>query len=442
MLRLPRPRRVTLSSGATLLYQKNPFSPTVAFGVFFARGSRDEERSERGFSHLLEHNIFRGTKKRSALEIALELESIGGQWDAFTGRETTCFHGKAIEDHFRQLADVFADIILNPAFPPEAFRLERRVVQEEIRSIKDSPEEMVHELFFRTIFRGHPLGDPITGYTTDIARCTRDNLLDFHAKAYTAGNAAIGFIGNIPLGRVVSILEELFAFRRKRRGRSGVDPLLKPGRVRSLIREDGNQSHIVIGSRTMPASDGRRHALLILANILGGGVSSRLFQSLRERSGLAYSVLANAYFWRDTGVLYTFFSVDPKKVPHALAIVHEEFESLRKGQITDAELASAKAQLKGSIVMGIESVELRLFRLFNGEIYHGGYQPFSLTLRRIESVTAAEVSEAAATFLAEGELTYVTCGPVGLRGLVPAAPVSRFERIREGGAGGSAAATN
>lgn len=421
MLRLPRPRRVILSSGATLLCQKNPFSPTVAFGVYFNRGSRDEERSERGFSHLLEHMVFRGTKNRTALEIALELESIGGQWDAFTGREAACFNGKALEEHFRRLADVFADIILHPSLPPEAFRLERKVVQEEIRSIKESPEEMAHELFFRTIFRKHPLGEPITGYASDIARCTRDDLLDFHAKTYTAGNACIGFVGNIPLGRVVSALDALFAFGRKRRGTDGGDPLMKPGRVHSLLREDGNQSHVVIGSRTLSASDKRRYAILILANILGGGVSSRLFQSLRERSGLAYSVLANAHFWRDTGVLYTFFSVDPKKVPHALAIVREEFESLRRGQITDTELASAKAQLKGSIVMGIESIEFRLFRLFNGEVYHGGYQPFSLALRRIESVTAAEVSEAAATFLAEGNLTYVTCGPVGLRGLVPAA---------------------
>ncbi|HUV35579.1 MAG TPA: pitrilysin family protein [Patescibacteria group bacterium] len=415
-----------------MLHQKNPFSPTVAFGVYFTRGSRDEQRSERGFSHLLEHTVFRGTRRRSALEIALELESIGGQWDAFTGREMTCYNGRVIEDHFPQLADIFADIILHPSLPPEAFRLERRVVQEEIRSIQDSPEEMAHELFFRTIFRRHPLGDPITGYQSDIARCTREDLLGFHAKTYTAGNACIGFVGNIPLDRVVSILDRRFTFRRKRRGTNGEAPGSTRGRVHSLIRKDGNQSHIVIGCRTVPAADERRYAVLGLANILGGGVSSRLFQSLRERSGLAYSVLANAQFWRDTGVLYIFFSVDPKKAPRALEIVRDDLESLRSGRITDAELASAKAQLKGSIVLGIESVEFRLFQLFHGEIYHGGYEPFAHVLKRIDRVTATEVSAAAAAFLAEKDLTYVTCGPIGLRNLVPEATAGSSGRLEEG----------
>lgn len=419
MLQLPRPQRVVLSSGATLLHQKNPFSPTVAFGVYLTRGSRDEKENERGFSHLLEHTVFRGTVKRNALEIALELEAIGGQWDAFTGKESTCFHAKVVEDHFEQLTDVYADVILHPAVPPDAFRLERKVVQEEIRSINDSPEEMVHELFFRTVFRGHPLGRPVTGYYSDIGRCSRRDLLNFHAGAYTAGNAMVGIVGNIPLRRVVSNIEECFVFRGKHRGNRGSSPNAKAGRMRSIRRDDWNQSHVVIGCRAVDATDERRHAILVLANILGGGVSSRLFQSLRERTGLAYAVLANVHFYRDTGVLYTFFSVDPKKLPHALEVVHDEFESLRNGRITARELESAKTQMKGDIVLGIESVETRLFRLFHGEVYHRRYIPFSNAVRCIENVTAEDVASAAATFLDESRLTYVTCGPTGLRGLVP-----------------------
>ncbi len=429
MLQLPRPHRVVLSSGATLLHQKNPFSPTVAFGVYLTRGSRDEKEDERGFSHLLEHTVFRGTVRRTALEIALELEAIGGQWDAFTGKEATCFHAKIVEDHFRRLADVYADVILHPAVPPDAFRLERKVVQEEIRSINDSPEEMVHELFFRTVFKGHPLGRPVTGYYSDIGRCSRGDILEFHAGTYTAGNALIGFIGNISLGRVVSILEESFVFRGKRRGRSGGPPNEGAGHIRSIRRDDWNQSHVVIGCRTIDASDRGRHALLVLANILGGGVSSRLFQSLRERTGLAYMVLTNVHFYRDTGVLYTFFSVDPKKLPRALEVVHDDFESLRNGRITARELESAKTQMRGDIVLGIESIETRLFRLFYGEAYHKRYVPFSDTVRSIERVTAEDVASAATAFLDESRLTYVTCGPTGLRGLVP-------DGRREGIAGG------
>jgi predicted Zn-dependent peptidase len=365
--------------------------------------------------------VFRGTAGRSALEIALELESIGGQWDAFTGKEVTCFHGRTVEEHLHTLADVFADIVLHPSIPPDAFRLERRVVQEEIRSIRDAPDEMVHELFFRTVFRDHPLGVPVAGYQRDVARCTRDDLLSFHRKTYTAGNTLIGFVGNIPLSRIVRTFEKLFVFRRKRGGRNGGPPTGSPGRTRTLRRNDWTQSHVVIGCRTVPASDPARYAILLLANLLGGGVSSRLFQSLRERTGLAYSVMSNAHFWRDTGVLYTYFSVDPKKLPRALEIVRTEYASLRSGAITEEELASAKAQLKGAVILGIESVESRLFKLFHGEIYHGGYQPYMRAVGRIEDVTVPAVADAAAALLDEDRLTYVTCGPASLRRLVPAA---------------------
>ncbi len=414
MIKLPRSYRIPLTSGATLLYQRNPFSPTIAFGLYFTKGSRDEESSERGLSHLLEHMVFRGTRRRSALQIALDLESIGGQWDAFTGKESTCYHGKVLAEHFEELSDIFADIVLNPSVPVETFRLEKKVVQEEIRSVMDSPEDSVHELFFKTIFKGHPLGHPVTGSYSDVGRFTRRRLLEFHRKTYTARNALLGFVGNLPAKQVAKIVDEKFRFRRKGRSSRKAFPGAGSARVRFERRRDWSQSHVCIGSRIVSASDPRRHALIVLSNILGGGVSSRFFQSLRERAGLVYSVYTGVNFWTDAGSLYTYFSVDPKNLKLALEIFHEELREVGRGNVREEEIESAKAQIKGAVIFGIENVNARLFRLFQNELYYERHVPLSDVLRSIEKVDKTKIAELAHAFLDEKNLSYVTTGPVPL----------------------------
>jgi predicted Zn-dependent peptidase len=419
MLRLPLPHKVSLSSGATLLHQRNPFSPTVAFGVWIAGGSSRENDDERGLSHLLEHVVFRGTKNRDALKIAYDLESIGGQYDAFTGKEATCYHAKVLQEHFVRLADILADIVCRPSIPESTFRLEKNVVQEEIRSINDSPEELAHELFYSTLFKDHPLGHPVTGYLKDIARFTRGDLFDFHAKTYTASDTHLGFIGNLPLDRVVSIAEEKFRFPRKRsRARCrAIAP--NETRVRSRTREEWAQSHVCVGARTVPASHTDRHALVIIANILGGGATSRLFQSLREKTGLVYSVYSHVSFWREAGTICNFFSVDSKNLARALHMLHAELADLRNGGVRDEEIASAKEQVKAGILFGVESVENRLFQVIQSDYFHGRYLRFDETIKAIEKVDRTSITEAAERYLAENILTYAACGRIGLKGLVP-----------------------
>jgi len=420
MLRLPGPQKVILPSGATLLCQKNPISPTIAFGAWIARGSSAEELSERGLSHLLEHLVFRGTKGRDALTIAYDLESIGGQWDAFTSKESTCYHSKVLEEHFERLVDILADIVCRPSIPPETFRLEKRVVEEEIRSVMDSPEEFAHDLFYETLFAGHPLAHPVTGYLRDIARYTRDDLVAFHRKTYAARDATIGFIGNLPISKVASVVEERFRFpRRGSSRRRSVSPSANPRRVRSVSRSEWAQSHLCIGSRTVPASHDDRYALIVLANILGGGTTSRLFQSLRERTGLVYSVFTSTTFWREGGAIATFFSVDARNVERALDIFHRDLRDLRAGNVREEEIESALAQVKGAVVFGMESIENRLFQMIQSDFYYGRYQSAADVIRGTERVGAAAVTEAARKYLAEENLTYTTCGPVTLRGLVP-----------------------
>ena len=414
MLTLPHPRKVTLDSGVTLLYQGNPHSPTIAFGAWIKRGSRDESPAERGLSHLLEHMVFRGTGKRDALRIALDLEAIGGQWDAFTSREVTCYNARVLEEHFESLVDILADIILDPTIPEEALRLERKVVQEEIRSIKDSPEDFTHELFMSTLFKGHPLGHPVAGNLGRVGRFSRNDILDFHRKVYTGSNTVIGFVGNIPLPRVKRIVDRKFRFarrsgRRVKRAPSGGDG----GRSRRR-RPEWSQTHVCIGTRTVPASHEDRYGLAILSSILGGGVSSRLFQSMRERSGLAYSVYSQANFWRDAGALYSYFSVDPRNLKKALDIFHAEVADLREGNVRAEELESARAQLKGAVIFGIESATSRLFRLFQSEYHLGRHVPVDELIDSIERVDPAAVARIARTHLEKDRFTYTSCGPATL----------------------------
>ncbi len=417
MLKLPRAKKVRLASGATLLYQRNPVSPTVAFGVWITRGSRDEKPRERGFSHLLEHMVFRGTGRRGALEIALDLESIGGHWDAFTDKETTCYHGKVLEEHFPKLVDIFADIILYPSFPRAALETERKIVREEIRSVNDSPEECTYELFYRTLFPEDQLGYPVAGMLSDLDGCTRRRLVAFHRRCYTAGNTIFGFIGNLPVGEVASMLDRKFKFSVRAGDRSRGVVSREVSRIRSIRRNDWNQSHVCIGTRIPSPSSSDRFPLLMLSGALGGGVSSRLFQSLRESAGLAYSVFSHAGFWKDTGALTAFFSVDPKNLREALGIFRDVLDELRRNGIREEELESVKSQMKGSVVFGAENVDSRLFRLFSSEFYHGRFRTVHSIIREIEKVGLRRVQSVAREYLSFDRLTFVTCGPVTLREL-------------------------
>jgi predicted Zn-dependent peptidase len=431
MLKLPRPRKVTLDSGATLLHQRNPVSPTVAFGVWISRGSRDEKPSERGLSHLLEHMVFRGTGKRTALDIALDLESIGGQWDAFTGKESTCYHGKVLEEHFGTFAEILADIVLDPSFPADAFSMERRVVQEEIRSVRDTPEEVAFELFYSSLFAPDQLGYPVAGRIGDVVSCTRERLFDFHEKTYTAGNAIFAFIGNIPVEAVAREIDRLFVFSRAgTRGARRRRAVFSGRRRSSVARADWTQSHLCAGVKIPSASHPDRFPLIVFSNILGGGVSSRMFQSLREKAGLAYSVFSSASFFTDAGAFSTYFSVDPKNLEKAVGIYRQVMDELRREGVTKGELESAVSQIKASVIFGVENVESRLFRLIHSEVFYGEYQTMPRILGAIERVRARDVARVIGEYFDEEMHTYATCGPRSLKGLVPGGTVAARRRER------------
>ena len=416
MIKLPEPRRIALESGAILLYQRNVVSPTTAFGVWIRKGSRDEGDGERGMSHVLEHMVFRGTPSRSGLGIALDLESIGGQWDAFTSKEAVCYHGRTLEEHFPRLADVFSDIVLNPLIEPPALRTELKVIREEIRSVADSPEEVVYELFFRGLFGKNQLGHPVAGTLMDISRMNRDGILSFHRKTYTAANTVFAYIGTLPPGKVARILDRRFTFPLKGRRPGRRHDRFMPAVSRSARKNGWSQHHVCVGARTVPADDPMRFAVMLLSGIVGGGVSSRLFQSLREKAGLAYSVFSHVNFWSDTGAFSVYFSVDPRNLKSAFEILDREMESIRSGGITAEELESSRAQLKGSIIFSLESSETRLFRLFHEECNLGEFRKVEDVLRDIDAVDVAMIGEAACELLAPRRLIRAVCGPDGAAG--------------------------
>ncbi len=401
-----------------MLYQRNPFSSSVALGVWITRGSRDESPSTRGASHLLEHMVFRGTRNRSALGIAFELESIGGQWDAFTSREVTCYHGKVLEENFEKLADIFSDLTLSPSLPSGSLITEKSIIQEEIRSVADSPEECAYEHFFQNLYYGDQLGYPVTGSIDDVEALTRKKLLRFHRTTYCAEDAVIGFVGNIPMKDVVSVLERKFIFPGRGRSDKKVPSVYSGKRSASIERKDMSQSHLCAGVRLTSASEIERYPLHLLSVIIGGGVSSRMFQALRENSGLAYSVFSNVNFWKDTGAFSTFFSVDPGNLPRAVDMYRSEIRRLRMSGIRKEELESAAAQLKASVIFGAESVDNRLFRLFHTYFHHGRYISLPALIKNIDQVDIPCLMRVAEEFLDDSAHTYVTIGPKSLDGLI------------------------
>ena len=367
-------------------------------------------------SHVLEHMVFRGTPSRTGLDIALDLESIGGQWDAFTSKEAVCYYGRTLDEHFPRLVDVFSDIILNPLIEPPALRTELKVIREEIRSVNDSPEEEVYELFFKGLFNGSQLGHPVAGTLKDISRINRDSLMAFHRKTYTAANTVFAYIGTLSPGRVARILDKRFTFPLRGRRPGQRRDRFTPAVSRSARKSGWSQYHACIGARTVHAGHQLRFAVMLLSGIVGGGVSSRLFQALREKAGLAYSVFSNVNFWSDTGAFSVYFCVDPRNLRPALNIFEREMDKLRGGAVTAEELESSKAQLKGSIIFGLESSETRLFRLFHEECYVGSFRRVEDVLRDIDEVDAAMVAAAAEKLLAPDRLIRATCGPDGVSG--------------------------
>jgi predicted Zn-dependent peptidase len=403
-------RRSVTASGITLLTETMAERYTFSIGLWVRNGARDEPAERLGASHLLEHMLFKGTERRDARAIAQSLESLGGHLDAFTGREQVCVYARALAENLPEVVDVLADIVCRSTLAPAEVEKEKSVVREEILSYEDNPEEKINDALAEQVWGGHALGRTILGTAATVDALTPDQLRDYHARRYRPEHLLVSGVGPLEHERVADLVEAHFA------PPSGEALPLSdaPPPFRPTVRHDEQdlqQLYISLGTRTVAYADPEHPALAVLNTLLGGGMSSRLFQSVREEAGLAYSVYSVPDFFRDAGMLSIHMAVLPERGREALQRARAELERLRADGPDEEEVAAARRQLKGAIVMDNESLSSRMIQLAHEEIYRDCYTALEQQIGRILSVTREQVAEAARRYLDPARFALVALGP-------------------------------
>jgi predicted Zn-dependent peptidase len=384
-------RRTILPNGLIVLTERMDHLRSVAMGVWIKSGSRGEAAETNGISHFVEHMVFKGTRSRSAQLIAREMDSIGGNLDAFTGKETICFNVKSLADHVPIALDVLGDLVLNPIFASNDIERERGVILEEIKIDEDNPDVLVHELFTQSFWKDHPLGKPILGTTTTVARLDQAKLLDYHAGRFHAGNMVFSAAGNLDHDQFVQAIAEKFAPLQSGQPLTELPAPDSTARILLKNKKSLEQVQICLGVPAPPITDENRYATLILNTVLGGGMSSRLFQTIREERGMAYSVFSDLSPYRDTGTLCVYAGTSVGKALECTELIMTEFRKLKQEPLPDEELTRAKDQLKGNILMGLESSNSRMANLARQEIYFGQFFTADEIIAKIDAVQPEQV---------------------------------------------------
>ncbi len=408
-------QKSVLPNGVRLITEALPYSRSVSLGLWLEVGSRDENEAEGGLTHFLEHMAFKGTERRSAYDLAREIDQLGGLGNAFTTRENTCFHLKVLEGHLPQAVDLLVDLGLNPRYDPEDLERERSVILEEIAALEDNPEELVQVQFAREFWRGSPLGHSILGEARDIQRFSREDLVSYRRATYRPERLVVAAAGNLDHQHLLELLgPSLTAFENgspaRRRQPAATCPTI------SFYPRDLEQTHVCLGTKGLPAGDEHRFAASLLHVILGGNMSSRLFQVVREELGLAYSIYSYLCFFKDTGLLEICAGVNPKNLPALLAAVNTELRRLKSEPVTAEELAAAKEYLKSSILLHAEDCEQRMLRLAKNEIHFGDYIPLEDIIAGVEKVSREEVQTLARELFQAEHWGLAALGPVAESG--------------------------
>ncbi|MFN8025206.1 MAG: pitrilysin family protein [Acidimicrobiia bacterium] len=406
-------RRTQLDSGLRVVTESLPGLRSVAVGYWVGTGSRDEPDALAGSSHFLEHLLFKGTDRRHAADIAEAVESVGGDMNAFTGQEVTAFYMRMPDRHLATALDIMSDIVWSPALRTDEVESERQVILEEIHMRDDAPDDLVHEVFAGALFPGHPLGREIAGSDETVEAMTRDQIAEYHALHYRPGNIVVAVAGNVDHDDVVAQVEA--ALPNGERDRPVRGRLTQEGEPESFAMVDRphEQAHVVVGMRALRRDDPDRYALAVLDQVLGGGMSSRLFQEVREKRGLAYSVYSYRAAFQETGALAVYAGTAPERVDETLEIVNAELDRLvADGGISDKELNSAKGHLTGSLALSLESSSSRMHRIGRSELTMGEIPSLDDVVAMVEVVTHDDVSRVIERVLAPGERTLAAVGPV------------------------------
>lgn len=408
--------RTSAPNGMTVLSERVPSVRSAAVGVWVRTASAHEVRPKMGVSHLLEHMVFKGTERRTAQEIALALEARGGSLDAYTSRDSTAYHARVLDADLPRALDVITDILRRPVLRDSDLSLERQVVLEEISTVEDTPDDEVFDLAYETLWPNHPYGFQILGTKETVTALSADDLKHLHGRAYFPGNCIIAAAGNLTHEALLEEVDRQGWFNGDALTPSPQPPPLPPvpPAVRGVTRaveKDTAQTHIVFATDTIPYADRRKYALLVLSNVFGGGMSSRLFQRIREELGLAYSIYSFTSFYRGVGMSGVYVGSQPARAEKAAEAIRGEFARMAGEGLRGEALEDAKQQTLGQLMLSLESPTSRMYRLASTAVYSEPYRSLDEVLKTVEGLTADEVSTMASEFFAPERQTVVSLGP-------------------------------
>src|SRR4051812_3425674 len=403
-------RREVLSNGLTILTEEMPHIRSVSIGIWIKTGSRHETPELNGISHFVEHMVFKGTRNRTAEQIAREVDSVGGNMDAFTAKECVCFDVKVLDEHLPTALDILSDLVLNPVFDSAELARERGVIIEEIKMDEDNPDYLVHEIFTQSFWKDHPLGKPILGTKETVKRFEQEILFDYYKRFFIPNNMIIAVAGNVSHERLVELVSAKFAHLKS--GLNGFkqeQPKIS-ARINMRNKKALEQVQLCIGVPSLSIGHDRRFVSYILNTLLGGGMSSRLFQSVREKQGLAYAIYSELNPYRDTGCMCVYAGTSRENAPKVVQSVMGEFRKLKSEPITGEELRRAKDQLKGSLMLSLESSTARMSNLARQELYFDRFYSMDEIMDRVEAVTAEEITSLAQEYFEPSSIAVTVLG--------------------------------
>ena len=403
--------RDALDNGIRLVTESMGHVRSVSLGVWLARGSRHETDQDSGIAHFVEHMLFKGTATRTAEDIAQAVDSIGGQLDAFTAKEYASYYVKVLDQHLPLAVDILSDIVLRPAFNQIDIDREKKVILEEIKMVEDTPDDLVHELFTQAFWEGHPLGRPILGTKESVEGLTQHRLRDHFRGAYAAENIIISAAGNLEHSALREALDKAFGeMPSAGRKETWTAPAVIPKVV--IRSKELEQSHLCLGTSSYPQNHDARYASYVLNTMLGGSMSSRLFQNIREKRGLAYSVFSGINAYRDAGSLTVYAGCANEAVGEVIDLIVEELRVIKQTPVADSELRRAKDHLKGSVMLSLENTASRMSHLARQEIYFDRQFSLDETLDGIERVTPDDIQRVARELFSNGSLAATVLGQV------------------------------
>jgi predicted Zn-dependent peptidase len=410
----------TFPNGLVVVSEFMPHVRSVSVGIWIRSGSRREPLDLNGISHFIEHMVFKGTSRRTAEDIAREVDRVGGMLDAFTAKELVCFNTRVLDEHLPIAFDVLADMLLDPRFPQEEISRERSVILEEIRMVEDDPEDLVHEIFAKNFWGPHPLGRPILGTSESVERFDRPILDGWFRRWYTPNNMIITAAGHLSHQQLLDLVGPRFGERVSAGESHAENPPAPQAKFAARSKSELEQVHFCLGVPAHPMNDPRRYTVAVLNNLLGSGMSSRLFQNIREKQGLAYAVFSEASHYHDAGVLSVYAGTSLETLERLIRSVTAEFRDLKQNMVSDEELGRAKDNLKGATLLSLESAGARMSDLARQYLYYGRFIPPEDRIAQMESVSREDILELAREIFQSSRVSAAIVGDLNGFALTPA----------------------